>query len=130
GDLFVIKKVWDAKQPFLCAASAVAEAMAGQAASQARLPHGKIYSPRKKVWGAKHPFHCAASAVAEAMAGQAASQACLPHGGILFAIHEIMLRSLATHRSLFYSWFGRFGRKGSSQSSQSSHKRAVVAYFV
>ena len=44
-DLFVTKKGWDAKHPFHCAASAVAEAMAGQAASQARLPHGGIYLP-------------------------------------------------------------------------------------
>ena len=42
GDLFVTQKGGDAKRPLTCAASAVAEAMAGQAASQARLPHGGI----------------------------------------------------------------------------------------
>ena len=72
------KKGWKAKRPLTCAASAVAEAMAGQAASQARLPHGG------SCFTSKGCFNCAASAVAEAMAGQAASQARLPHGGILF----------------------------------------------
>ena len=45
-----------AKRPLTCAASAVAEAMAGQAASQARLPHGGIYLSRQKEWDAKHSF--------------------------------------------------------------------------
>jgi|GEM_PF-3535193 len=114
------QKVRGAKHPLTCAAQL----------NCVSSRHGKIHLPRQKVRGAKHPFHCTATAVAEAMAGQAASQARLPYGGILFAIYETMQRSLATHRSLFYSWFGPFGRKGSSQSSQSSHKRAVAAYFV
>ena len=114
------QKVLGANHPLTCAAQL----------NCVSSRHVKIYLPRQKVRGAKHPFHCAASAIAEAMAGQAASQACLPHGGILFAIYETMLRSLATQRSLFYSWFGPFGRKGSSQPSRFSHQRAVAAYFV